>query len=426
MKEKRQKRIRIRILFCVLGSIVCFSLCMVWMNSKMEEKETKIDTEKIKVEEENTVQGQGEKEYDLFVEDAKKEEVEEECIQWMNRLEDLYGQEIWKDTADGQVSGKMLKKMQEILSESGYPIITSQPYSIMKNYKKMETFLKNCLEGIPDSIVLFHLSGNGGVTRKEYNFDGTSMYLLTARAGWNDSGDPVVSSISYAKIKKWVYTEKGWFSYELSVPEPPEVSEVVDGTEMIRVIPLAKKYRKLSKKYVLPLGYRGNNLLCSSWDQNTRNAIDYNGLFEYLYPMKYDRPFDSGKYVQGIPAEEFEAVIMEYLPVTAEELREWAAFDDTTQTYLWSGIGNGNSNASYLGTAIPEVVDRKEKENGIMVLTVDAVCEGKITDGTAITHKLTIRVAEDGSFQYLGNQIIQENIEEIFPYTYRIFQNKEQ
>ena len=32
--------------------------------------------------------------------------------------------------------------------------------------------------------------------------------------------------------KEWKYTDKGWFCYELCVPEPPEVSEIVDGSSV--------------------------------------------------------------------------------------------------------------------------------------------------------------------------------------------------
>ena len=45
------------------------------------------------------------------------------------------------------------------------------------------------------------------------------------------------------------------------------------------------------KKCVLPLGYQGNNLLCSNWDREHLEGLDYNGLYEYLYQMKYQKRF---------------------------------------------------------------------------------------------------------------------------------------
>ena len=37
------------------------------------------------------------------------------------------------------------------------------------------------------------------------------------------------------------YTEKGWFCYELCVPEPPEVSEIMDGSCLIRIKPMTEE-----------------------------------------------------------------------------------------------------------------------------------------------------------------------------------------
>ncbi len=40
------------------------------------------------------------------------------------------------------------------------------------------------------------------------------------------------------------------------------------------------------------------------------------GIYEYFYGMKYDRRFEPEQYPHGIPAEEFEETIMDYLPVS--------------------------------------------------------------------------------------------------------------
>lgn len=111
---------------------------------------------------------------------------------------------------------------------------------------------------------------------------------------------------------------------------------------------------------------------------------------------------------------------MKYLPVTAEEIREWAVYDEATKTYAWENLGCGNYTLSYLGTALPEVVDVWENEDGTTTLTVDAVCEMFIADDAMLTHELTVDFKEDGSFQYLGNKIIDNGIQDIPEYRYRI------
>ena len=68
-------------------------------------------------------------------------------------------------------------------------------------------------------------------------------------------------------------------------------------------------------------------------------GLDYNGLYEYFYQMKYGEKFTAEKEVVGIPAEEFENVIMTYLPVTKEELKEWAVYDEQSNMFIWERLG---------------------------------------------------------------------------------------
>jgi hypothetical protein len=261
---------------------------------------------------------------------------------------------------------------------------------------------------------------DGGVGRMKFYFDGTDMAVINSRGVWNKNGKPAMSYISHTRIKTWKYTDKGWFCYELCEPEPPEVTEIMDGSCMIRVKPMTEEQREMSERLVLGLGYQGQNLLCSDWNAENMSELDYNGMFEYFYGMKYGEKFRSEDYPNGIPKEEFESLIMEYLPVTKEQIREYAAYDEENQAYLWARLGCGNYAPSYFGTSLPEVVDIKENKDGTITLTVEAVCDMVICDDAVITHELTVRFAEEGSFQYLGNKILNDGITHIPAYQYRI------
>jgi hypothetical protein len=95
-------------------------------------------------------------------------------------------------------------------------------------------------------------------------------------------------------------------------------------------------------------------------------------------------------------------------------------FDEENQTYAWVRLGCLNYAPTFFGTSLPEVIDIRENGDGTITLTVDAVCDMVICDDAVITHELTIRFAEDGSFQYLGNEILNDGIMQIPDYQYRI------
>ena len=378
----------------------------------VEDTEEVSSTEETKSAEEEAAE-QWEKGYGLPVDEQEEKEAANDCKKMMELIFDIY-----KDADKGTASNVVLNdetvlEMQKRLMETGCPVSTLVTYSNMENYESVDRFLEECTDGKSGSVVIYEIHGDGGIGRMKFIFDGTEMYVVSAGGIWNDNNKPGMSYISYTRIKEWKYTEKGWFGYELCVPEPPEVSEIMDGSCLIRIKPMTEEQREMSERCVRGLGYQGQNLLCSNWNVENMSELDYNGMFEYLYGMKYGEKFNSEDYPNGIPKEEFENLIMEYLPITAEQIREYAVFDEENQTYLWARLGCFNYAPTFFGTSLPEVIDIKENEDGTVTLTVEAVCDMVICDDAVITHELTVRFAEDGSFQYLGNEILNDGIMQI-------------
>ena len=385
----------------------------------VEDTEEVSSTEETKSAEKEAAE-QWEKGYGLPVDEQEEKEAANDCKKMMELIFDIY-----KDADKGTASNVVLNdetilEMQKRLMETGCPVSTLVTYSNMENYESVDRFLEECTDGKSGSVVIYEIHGDGGIGRMKFIFDGTEMYVVSAGGIWNDNNKPGMSYISYTRIKEWKYTEKGWFGYELCVPEPPEVSEIMDGSCLIRIKPMTEEQCEMSERCVRGLGYQGQNLLCSNWNVENMSELDYNGMFEYLYGMKYGEKFNSEDYPNGIPKEEFESLIMEYLPITAEQIREYAVFDEENQTYLWARLGCFNYAPTFFGTSLPEVVAIKENVDGTVTLTVEAVCDMVICDDAVITHELTVRFAEDGSFQYLGNEILNDEIMQIPDYQYRI------
>lgn len=361
-----------------------------------------------------------EKGYDFPIDVRQREEAEEDCKEMMGLISELYKNADKGCASNVVISDEVIDQMVKKLKATGCPVTITEIYSNMENYKKLEDFLNAVIAGRGGSAVVYKIHSDGGIGRYKYSYDGKDMYVLSAKAAWSDDDMPVITGISYNRIKEWRFTDKGYFCYELCVPEYPEVTEIVDGSCMVRVKPITEENKEMSEKCVLGLAYKGNNLLCSDWDAGHMESLDYNGMYEYLYVMKYQEQFPSEEYSDGIPKDEFECLIMEYLPVTAEEIQNYAAFDKEKQTYVWERLGCFNYAPTYFGTSFPEVTDIRENKDGTITLTVDAVCSMILCDDAVITHELTVRFTEDGSFQYLGNKIQNDGVSNIPEYQYRI------
>ena len=408
-----------RDILLVIMLLCCVSFCAC--NNGRERMEIVSDSEgKEDITEESTETDRVAKGYDLPVSDSERKEAEDDCKEKMELIAELYKNADKGYASNVIIADEIIDQMVEKLKSIGCLVTVTALYSDMENYKELEDFLNASIAGRSGSAVCYEIHSDGGVGRYKYIYDGKDMYILSAKAAWSDDDKPVITYISYTRIKEWKFTDKGWFCYELCVPEYPEVTEIVDGSCMVRVKPIIEENREMSEKCVLGLAYQGNNLLCSDWDIDRMESLDYNGLYEYLYAMKYQEQFPSENYPDGIPKDEFESLIMEYLPVTAEEIESYAVFDEEKQTYIWERLGCFNYAPTYFGTSFPEVTDIRENKDGTVTLTVDAVCSMILCDDAVITHELTVKFAEDGSFRYLGNKILDDGLSNIPEYQYRI------
>ena len=365
-----------------------------------------------------------EKGYDLPVSAQENEEATRDSMQIMSGLEHIYRNADKGDSLNVVLDNKSICKMIKKIKQQGYSVTVSEDYSNMENYKRFSSFLAKAQKKQKGSGVIYEVHSEGSIGREKFIYDGKDMFLLASNASWDDNGKPIITFVSYTRIKKWRYSRKGWFCYELCVPEYPEVTEMVDGSCLIRIKPMSDNKRKLSRKCVRGLAYQGNNILCSNWDQEHMQKIDYNGLYEYLCAMKYKKKFNGKKYPSGIPKDQFEQLIMEYLPVSREEIEKYASYNEKKKTYDWMRLGCFNYAPNFFGTSIPEVTKIKHNSNGTVTLTVDAVCEMVLCNEAVITHELTVKFNKDGSFRYLGNKILNGGIKKIPEYQYRILKEK--
>lgn len=365
-----------------------------------------------------------EKGYDLPVSAQENEEATRDSMQIMSGLEHIYRNADKGDSLNVVLDNKSICKMIKKIKQQGYSVTVSEDYSNMENYKRFSSFLAKAQKKQKGSGVIYEVHSEGSIGREKFIYDGKDMFLLASNASWDDNGKPIITFVSYTRIKKWRYSRKGWFCYELCVPEYPDVTEMVDGSCLIRIKPMSDNKRKLSRKCVRGLAYQGNNILCSNWDQEHMQKIDYNGLYEYLYAMKYKKKFNGKKYPSGIPKDQFEQLIMEYLPVSREEIEKYASYNEKKKTYDWMRLGCFNYAPNFFGTSIPEVTKIKHNSNGTVTLTVDAVCEMVLCNEAVITHELTVKFNKDGSFRYLGNKILNGGIKKIPEYQYRILKEK--
>ena len=105
---------------------------------------------------------------------------------------------------------------------------------------------------------------------------------------------------------------------------------------------------------------------------------------------------------------------------TKEELKEWAVYDEQSNMFIWERLGYGNYSPTHFGLSLPEVTEVRHNEDGTIVLTIHAVCDSVVCNDAVITHELTMKIQDDGTIQYVGNRILDNGIDNIPRYQYRL------
>ena len=80
----------------------------------------------------------------------------------------------------------------------------------------------------------------------------------------------------------------------------------------------------------------------------------------------------------------------------------------------------GNYSPTHFGLSLPEVTEVRHNEDGTIVLTIHAVCDSVVCNDVVITHELTMKIQDDGTIQYVGNRILDNGIDNIPRYQYRL------
>ena len=119
------------ILFAVL-LIVIILICVMYNRHEDQNGVSETDSSETDIEntenDELSEEERWEKGYDLPIEEEKKEEAETDCLVIMDSLSDIYIHADKGDASNVVLSDETLEQMQDVVSKSGYPVITSEEY----------------------------------------------------------------------------------------------------------------------------------------------------------------------------------------------------------------------------------------------------------------------------------------------------------
>lgn len=345
-----------------------------------------------------------EKGYNLLVDSKEEKKAKADCTKVMELAWEKYQSGVQGDGDEKLIDEKSQLEIEEILSKAGYTVCLSSGANDMTNYEAFEKFLDEAAKKKKTEAVIYQVKKSGEVDRLLFQYDKKDMYLLWSACDWSDEKKIEVVT-NYTRIESWEYSEKGWFMYTLCVPETPEVMEAVNGDAIIRIKPMNASYRELVTKYFSVIGYQGNNIFLTDWNQRNVGDLDLAAVFEYFYQIENGKQLDDSKYEPGINRAEFDTLIQKYLPFSLKQIAKNTRMNKKKTQYLWECLGCGNYDVDDFGMSFPEVVAQRENADGSVTYTIDAVCDQLRTD-RALSHELTVQFDKKGRIHFLGNKVL--------------------
>lgn len=322
---------------------------------------------------------------------------------------DIYVEAVETSTLS---SLETLRRMIARLGENGYVAASSENQVDMAGAEQTVEFCKAVDEKKSAALTIIVVN-DSGFQKFDLETEDGSVSIVRGCYQYDQNGClQNKGTVSYP-AELWQFTKEGYLLFEGNYySDENYVLTLSDATEQtaLRVLPLDEKCRELNRKYILPIGYKQNNIFLTDWNEENFGNLDFYDVFDLFYPLLYKQPVPYASdenlgvgTVYQIPEEIFENVIMEHFKIDRKELRRKTTYFPEGASYEYRP--RGFYEAEYPDIPYPEVVSYTENDDGTITLMINAVYPNDNTSA-AYSHRTVIRPLNEGRFQYVSNEMI--------------------
>ena len=322
--------------------------------------------------------------------------------------------DIYNEAAETNTLASLETKRRIVarLGENGYVAVDSENQVDMTGAEQVLEFCKAVEEKKNGAVTIVAIT-DLGFRKFDLETENGSVNIVRGYYQYDQNGNlQNRSTVSYL-ADLWQYTEEGYLLFEgsyfsdenfvLTLSDTPEHTA-------LRTLPLDETCRELNRKYILPVGYEQNNIFLTDWSEEDFGDLDFYDVFDIFYPVLYRQPVPyvtdenlGVGAVYRIPEEIFENVIITYMDIDKETLRQKTTYLSEEAAYEYRP--RGFYEVEYPDIPYPEVVDYTENPDGTITLIINAVYPNGNTS-LAYSHKTVIRLLDGDGFQYVSNEMI--------------------
>ena len=328
----------------------------------------------------------------------------------LNQAEYASSASHWEDKKLAQTDRT---RAEQLLESAGLPVLRSSEVSpeYLGQPEGLRRFLKEIRDGKNGDYSVYRVTENGKISCSRFWQRDGGSYMSYVCCDPAQKGKDRVSIVETYGIQDWDLSEKGNFYYRTFWEDDQHYANY----NRIRTMQPDEMLYGMTRGYILPVGYTGVNLFLLDWDSHSMENVCINDLWDCLEGARTgQRPdpealgfaYDRDRGCFDVPADRFEAVLLNRFPLTLEEFRQLTDYSPQTNTYPWIPLESELAILYSHAILEPEVTACRENGDGSLTLTVEVDSTDWKTDALFI-HELTIRPLEDETCQYLGNKMIK-------------------
>lgn len=345
--------------------------------------------------------------------ETQKKSIEEQCEKIMDLYFDYYvtaeklpPQNAWDDFS---LSNESISHIEDILVAAGYNVLISNGAypDYLEDSEAFLDFWERAQQSENVEYEIVHIAPSGALSYQLFLCENGTAHYCSMIYSFDQEDVPFVFNFELHTILDWELSDKGNFYFRIYPAGDKHYADYA----LIRLYPSDEKLYDMTEKYISTIGYNAINLFLINWSEQDFGAVSFNDLWDALYFKRYGQQFvpddyrlHTDPYSYQIPADEFESIILPYFNIDLNELRTKAHYSAEGNYYPWRPFLTNDVVWYYYPTTFPEVTSYRMNADGTMTLSVEVLSTDLKTD-CLFSHDVTVRLLENGSFQYVGNQI---------------------
>lgn len=373
---------------------------------------------------------------DIYTEDNDYAEnnacAEKDIYKYSENIENIC-LDLYKKAADEKRQSDLdiIRSIVNRFGEHGYPAVDSKNQIDMVNAESVVQFCEAVDLAATEEITIIEVDYFGGFIQYDIKTKDGSVDVV--KRSYRYENEKFLNKVTESyRAEYWDYTEEGYLMFYGICNTDATNLLMMNGLKVytaLRVQPLDEVCRELNRKYVIPIGYKKNNMFLTDWSGEDFGSLNFYDMYDIFYPeihkeaVPYEADDNLGTgTVYLIPEDEFEKVIMSYFNIDSETLKKKAVYNAKASAYEYRP--RGFYEVEYPEYPYSEVIKYKQNGDGTITLIVNVVFPYAM-DSKVYVHELTLRPSSDGSVKYISNKIISAfNDDDIKWHTTRLTKNK--